>query len=114
MKWVLFGHVLFAMVWMGGSVYVEALAAAVKRRSDPIALGATFRDIAGLNQRSRSDHATDSDLGTHPVATPIDKHSRAEAQKFVDFMVLQPVEDRVVDSRQRHGDSDGRLIGPAG
>ena len=50
-EWVLFGHVLFAIIWMGGSVYVEALAANAKRRSDPIALGVLFRDTAGLNQR---------------------------------------------------------------
>ena len=49
--WVLFGHVLFAVIWMGGSVYLEALAANAKRRSDPIALGVLFRDTAGLNQR---------------------------------------------------------------
>lgn len=50
-EWVLYGHVLFAIIWMGGSVYVEALIANVRRRSDPIALGAVFRDIAVLNQR---------------------------------------------------------------
>lgn len=50
-EWVLFGHVLSAIIWMGGSVYVEALTANVRRRSDRIALGATFRDIAALNQR---------------------------------------------------------------
>lgn len=49
--WVLFGHVLFAIIWMGGAVYVEALAANARRRSDPIAFGALFRDTAGLNQR---------------------------------------------------------------
>jgi uncharacterized membrane protein len=49
--WVLFGHVLSAIAWMGGAVYVEALAANAKRRSDPIALGVFFRDTAGLNQR---------------------------------------------------------------
>lgn len=49
--WVLFGHVLFAMAWMGGAVYVEALAANARRRSDPIALGVLFRDTAVLNQR---------------------------------------------------------------
>jgi uncharacterized membrane protein len=50
-EWVLFGHVLSAIIWMGGSVYVEALTANVRRRSDRIAFGATFRDIAALNQR---------------------------------------------------------------
>lgn len=50
-EWVLFGHVLSAIIWMGGSVYVEALTANVRRRSDRIALGATFRDIAALSQR---------------------------------------------------------------
>lgn len=49
--WILFGHVLFAMVWMGGAVYVEALTANARRRPDPIALGRLFRDTAGLNQR---------------------------------------------------------------
>jgi uncharacterized membrane protein len=49
--WVLFGHILSAIAWMGGAVYVEALAANARRRSDPIALGVLFRDTAGLNQR---------------------------------------------------------------
>jgi uncharacterized membrane protein len=49
--WVLFGHVLSAIAWMGGAVYVEALAANARRRSDPIALGVFFRDTARLNQR---------------------------------------------------------------
>lgn len=49
--WLLFGHVLFAIIWMGGAVYVEALTANARRRSDPIALGALFRDTARLNQR---------------------------------------------------------------
>ena len=49
--WVLFGHVLFAIIWMGGSVYVEALAANAKRRNDPLALGVLFRSTAALNQR---------------------------------------------------------------
>jgi uncharacterized membrane protein len=50
-KWVLFGHVLFVIIWMGGGVNVEALVANAKRRPDPLALGVLFRDTAGLNQR---------------------------------------------------------------
>jgi uncharacterized membrane protein len=50
-EWVLLGHVLVAMIWMGGSIYVEALVANAKRRSDPMALGVMFRAIAGINQR---------------------------------------------------------------
>ena len=50
-EWVLLGHVLFAIIWMGGSVYVEALTANAKRRSDPIALGVLFRDTSAMNQR---------------------------------------------------------------
>jgi len=50
-EWVLLGHVLFAIIWMGGSVYVEALTANAKRRSDPLALGVLFRDTSAMNQR---------------------------------------------------------------
>ncbi|MEE9472521.1 MAG: DUF2269 family protein [Acidimicrobiia bacterium] len=50
-EWVLLGHVLFGIIWMGGSVYVEALTANAKRRPDPIALGVLFRDTSAMNQR---------------------------------------------------------------
>lgn len=48
---MLFGHVLFAIIWMGGAVYLEALAANAKRRADPLAVGVMFRDTAMMNLR---------------------------------------------------------------
>ncbi len=49
--WILFFHVLSAIVWLGGSIYVEALLAAAGRGSDEGALVTVFRRVGTTNMR---------------------------------------------------------------
>jgi hypothetical protein len=42
-QWLLFGHILGAMAWLGGGVVLALLAARVRRREDV----AAYRDFAG-------------------------------------------------------------------
>ena len=48
--WILFFHVLSVIVWLGGSVYVEALMATAKRGDDG-ALAAAFQRVGATNRR---------------------------------------------------------------
>ncbi|MEN8114960.1 MAG: DUF2269 family protein [Actinomycetota bacterium] len=49
--WVLFFHVLSVVVWLGGSIYVEALSAAVRRGGDEAFRGSALRRIGVTNRR---------------------------------------------------------------
>ncbi|MEA2024178.1 MAG: DUF2269 family protein [Actinomycetota bacterium] len=49
--WILFFHVLSAIVWLGGSIYVEALMAAAGRGTDEGALVTVFRRVGTTNMR---------------------------------------------------------------
>ncbi len=49
--WILFFHVLSVIVWMGGSIYVEALMAAAGRGSDEGALVTVFQRVGTTNRR---------------------------------------------------------------
>ncbi|MEA3501827.1 MAG: DUF2269 family protein [Actinomycetota bacterium] len=48
--WILFFHVLSVMVWLGGSIYVEALMAAAGRGNEESFL-AVFRRVGPTNRR---------------------------------------------------------------
>ena len=50
-NWILFFHVLSVIVWMGGSIYVEALMAAVARGGDEGSLVTVFRRVGTTNRR---------------------------------------------------------------
>ncbi len=49
--WILFFHLLSVIVWMGGSIYVEALMAAAGRGGDETALMTVFRKVGATNRR---------------------------------------------------------------
>lgn len=49
--WILFFHILSVIVWMGGSIYVEALMAAVGRSDDESGLVGVFRRVGATNRR---------------------------------------------------------------
>jgi len=49
--WVTLFHVLSVIVWMGGSIYVEALMAAASRGDDEGAFVAVFRRVGATNRR---------------------------------------------------------------
>jgi uncharacterized membrane protein len=48
-EWVKLGHVLFAAVWFGGAVYVEAIIASAKRTNDPMVMGTVAKRIGATN-----------------------------------------------------------------
>ena len=48
--WILFFHVLSVMIWMGGSIYIEALMAAAGR-GDGGAVVDVFRRVGSTNRR---------------------------------------------------------------
>jgi len=49
--WILFFHIIAVIVWMGGSIYVEALMAAAGRGGDEGALVGLFRRVGATNRR---------------------------------------------------------------
>lgn len=49
--WILFFHIIAVIVWMGGSIYVEALMAAAGRSSDESGLVGVFRKVGATNRR---------------------------------------------------------------
>jgi uncharacterized membrane protein len=49
--WVTLFHVLSVIVWMGGSIYVEALMSAASRGGDEGALVTVFRRVGTTNRR---------------------------------------------------------------
>lgn len=49
--WILFFHVLSVIVWLGGSIYVEALMAGAGRSGGEGTLTTTFRRIGPTNRR---------------------------------------------------------------
>lgn len=49
--WVTLFHVLSVIVWLGGSIYLEALMANARRDGDEGALVAAFRTIGATNRR---------------------------------------------------------------
>ena len=49
--WVTLFHVLSVVVWMGGSIYVEALMAAASRGGDEGAFVTVFRRVGTTNRR---------------------------------------------------------------
>ncbi|MEN8112809.1 MAG: DUF2269 family protein [Actinomycetota bacterium] len=49
--WILFFHVLSVVVWLGGSIYVEALSAATRRGSDKTFRVTALRQIGVTNRR---------------------------------------------------------------
>lgn len=50
-EWILFFHVLSAVIWLGGSIYVEALSAAARRGGDKAVRVAVMRRIGTTNRR---------------------------------------------------------------
>ena len=50
-KLLLFLHVLFAVAWLGGSIYIEALLAGARRANDGRVWMRTFLSIADTNKR---------------------------------------------------------------
>ena len=50
-NWILFFHIIAVIVWMGGSIYVEALMAAVGRSEDESRLVGVFRKVGATNRR---------------------------------------------------------------
>ena len=50
-EWVTLFHILSVIVWMGGSIYVEALMSAASRGGDEGALVAVFRRVGTTNRR---------------------------------------------------------------
>lgn len=50
-QWLLLFHVLFAVVWLGGSIYVEGLMAAANRTGDVSAVMGVFTKVAPTNRR---------------------------------------------------------------
>ena len=50
-NWILFFHIISVIVWMGGSIYVEALMAAVGRSEDESRLVGVFRKVGATNRR---------------------------------------------------------------
>ena len=49
--WILFFHIIAVIIWMGGSIYVEALMAAVGRSNDESGLVGVFRKVGATNRR---------------------------------------------------------------
>jgi len=49
--WILFFHLFSVIVWMGGSIYVEALMAGAGRGDDESALVTVFRKVGATNRR---------------------------------------------------------------
>lgn len=49
--WIMLFHVLSVIVWMGGSIYVEALMAAAGRGGDEGAFVTVFRRVGTTNRR---------------------------------------------------------------
>ena len=49
--WILFFHIIAVIVWMGGSIYVEALMAAAGRSEDESGLVGIFRKVGATNRR---------------------------------------------------------------
>ena len=49
--WILFFHIIAVIVWMGGSIYVEALMAAAGRSGDESGLVGIFRKVGATNRR---------------------------------------------------------------
>ena len=49
--WILFFHVLSVVVWLGGSIYVEALSAAARRDGDQASRVAVLRRIGATGRR---------------------------------------------------------------
>ncbi len=50
-NWILFFHVLSVIVWMGGSIYVEALMSAASRGGDEGAYMTVFQRVGTTNRR---------------------------------------------------------------
>lgn len=50
-EWLLLFHVLFATIWLGGSVYLEGLTATAGRTGEQAAVTAVYRRIAPTNRR---------------------------------------------------------------
>jgi len=51
MEWIKLGHVVFAAVWFGGAVYVEALMASAGRTKDPQIMGTVAMRVGKTNPR---------------------------------------------------------------
>jgi uncharacterized membrane protein len=51
MEWIKLGHVLFAAIWFGGSVYIEALMAGAARTNDPQVMGTVAMRVGKTNPR---------------------------------------------------------------
>ncbi|MGB9358031.1 MAG: DUF2269 family protein [Acidimicrobiia bacterium] len=49
--WIMFFHIIAVIIWMGGSIYVEALMAAAGRGGDEGALIGLFRRVGAANRR---------------------------------------------------------------
>ena len=49
--WILLFHLIAVIVWMGGSIYVEALMAATGRSGDESGLVGVFRKVGVANRR---------------------------------------------------------------
>ena len=49
--WILFLHIISVIIWMGGSIYVEALMAGAHREGDEGALVGLFRRVSAANRR---------------------------------------------------------------
>ncbi len=49
--WILFFHLLSVIVWLGGSIYVEALMAAAGRGDDERTLTTVFQKVGVTNRR---------------------------------------------------------------
>ena len=49
--WILFLHIISVIIWMGGSIYVEALMAGANREGDEGALVGLFRRVSAANRR---------------------------------------------------------------
>lgn len=51
MEWVLLGHIVFAAIWFGGSVYIEALMAGAARTNDPQVMRTVAMRVGKTNPR---------------------------------------------------------------
>lgn len=51
MEWIKLGHVLFAAIWFGGTVYVEAIMASAARTNDPQIRGVIAMRVGKTNPR---------------------------------------------------------------
>jgi uncharacterized membrane protein len=50
-QWLLFFHVLFAVVWLGGAIYVEGLMASANRTGDASVVMGVYKRVAPTNRR---------------------------------------------------------------